>query len=253
MRHAALALLAAMLVAMAFAAQAHASYAVNSVNTTIYLNKNTSAYIKEAISITVSNSSFVQYTIDRSSLNLNISAWQNLIGSKKISPTIINPKAGIYGFNLLPGPLEKNGSTGTAYIYLTYYVSNITTANQVAPRKIIYTFNSSFWNLNSGASGATLGQNYTLNIVLINNSKVVSVYPLPDSTYAIGNRSISLSWYNGEPLYNFKLVFEVQLTLAQEITGFFSALYEQLGIFSYILIAVAIAAILLYTYIKARA
>ncbi len=253
MRHAVPALLVAMLVAIALVAQVHASYAVKGINTTVYLNRNASAYVKEAINITVSNSSFVQYTIDRSSVNLNISAWQNLIGSKQISPTIINPKAGIYGFNLLPGPLAKNGSAGTADIYLTYYVSNITTANQIAPRKIMYTFNSSFWNFNVGASGAILNPNDTLNIVLINNSKVISVYPLPDSTYAIGNRSISLSWYNAEPLYNFKLVFDVQLTLTQEITGFFSAVYSQLGIFSYIIIAVAIAAILLYTYMKARA
>ncbi len=181
-----IAYVAAALLALLAIQNTYASYSIRGINTTVYLKSNNSAFVHEAIAVNVSNSSFLEYTIDRSNINLNLSAWQSLI-SPRITPHIINPKMGIYGFNLLPGPLYKKNGQGSAYIYLTYYVENITSSNQIAPRTMLYEFNASFLNFARGAGGAVLGQNTTLNIILPNNSKLVSVYPLPDLLNSTNN------------------------------------------------------------------
>ncbi|MEM3245154.1 MAG: hypothetical protein QXN16_00110 [Candidatus Micrarchaeaceae archaeon] len=230
---------------------AYASYYVKNINTTVYLNSNNSAFVHEAIAVNISNSSFIEYTIDRSNINLNLSAWQSLI-SPKITPHIINPRMGVYGLNLLPGPLSKKNGQGSTYIYLTYYVSNITVANQIAPRTTLYVFNASFLNFARGAGGAVLGSNTTLNIVLPNTSKLIVAYPLPDIVNSSTNAKEMLTWENGEPLYNFKLVFETQESLSEEVISFFANVYSSLGLFSYALIAAVIALIIFYTYVKTR-
>ncbi len=233
---------------------AGATFTVTSINTTVTLNRNTSAHVTETMTIILSNTTMPQYNIDRSGLNLTLSNWQSIVGTNLV-PHIINPKTGIYNFNLLPGPVVNSSGSYTARIYINYYVQNVTTVNQTGPRLYVYTFNSDVLNFVHGTGGTYLGPSTELNILLPNRSTIITVYPLPDTPSRLSNLSGSspmLSWDAGEPLYSFKLVFAYNENIASEVTGFFKSIYSELGILSYILIIAIILLFIVYTYVRAR-
>ncbi len=240
--------------AMLFMQLSYGSYAVTNLNTTVILNANSSASVKEVLSVLVSNESIKQYSTDRVALNLTLSEWQSLIGPM-LTQHIINPKLGVYNFRMLPGPVIKNQNGGEAYIIMSYNVANVTKVTQAGPRSYSYSFNPSVLNFEHGASGEVLPANTTLNIVIPQGAAITSIYPVPDSPASgITNNyeNVSeVSWFYGEPLSKFTLTFTITESLQQEVSKAFEGIYHYLGIFSYIIIALVILLFVIYAYVKA--
>lgn len=233
----------------------HASYSVNYLNTTINLNKNTSAYINEVIKITISNESLKQYELDRVALNLKLGKWQSIIGST-LTQHLINPRSGVYNFSFIPGPAIKNNNTHIAYLSMNYEVLNATSIKQIAPRRFKYFFNNRLFNFEHGMSGEILTPNTTLTINLLDNATDISVYPIPDIP-ANGlinkyNDVTSLSWIYGEPLSQFSLSFIINENIQTQVYSFFSRIFNYLGYMTYIVIIIIILLFIFYTYFKAR-
>ena len=232
----------------------NAAYNVTSISVGLFLNPNTSAHVNETIQLAITNQSIKQYQTNRIALNLTISQWQQLIGSQ-ITEHIINPKGSIYNFVLLPGPVVQSGASYKADIVLSYDVNNVTTVNQTSPRVFVYTLKSNVFNFQHGASGQVLSPNTTLDIVIPSGSKIKSVYPLPDyPPYGVTNNyanTTSISWFYGEPLSKFDLVFVVNQSMRDEVGSFFSAIYHYLGVYSYLVVAAVIALFVLYVYYRA--
>jgi hypothetical protein len=233
---------------------AGASYTVKNLNVTITLNTNTSAQVTEVLSMSISNESVSQYSTNRAALNLTLSGWQQLIGPLLVEH-VINPNSSIYDFKFLPGPVITQNGQHNANIILAYDVKNVTFVSQIAPREFQYRFNPRVFNFEHGVSGEVLNPNATLNIVMPQGGTIVSVYPIPDlPVFAFAHQYANvtqLSWLYGEPLSKFTLVFDIQQSIPAEVEGFFTAVYQKLGIFTYVLIAVAIIALILYIYRKA--
>ncbi len=245
------AFLIAMVSVLVLAGFSSAAYNVTKINTTVSINANGSAYVTDVLYVRMSNTSVQQYTIDRSGLNLTLSDWQSLVGPSLV-PHIMNRRSGIYGFGLLPGPVVLVDAQNTASIYMHYYVSNIATINQTGPRTYEYAFNASDLNFAQGVGGVVLGQNMRLNIILPNGSSVLTVYPLPDSPSQTQNLTSAerLSWYAGEPLYSFELIFQLKTSTTSEVLGFFGSIYSALGSFVYVIIGGAVLLFIIYTYLK---
>ena len=230
-----------------------ASYTVTNLNVTVNLNANTSARVTELLTVYISNVSLGQYSSDRLALNLTLSEWESLIGPLLVQH-ILNTKSGVYDFKLLPSSVTRYGSGGVAYILMSYSVLNVTSVNQTGPREFSYSFNPEVFNFEHGISGEVLTQNTTLNIVPPPGFAVTSVYPVPDSpssgftdNYA---NATELSWSQQEPLSKFVLDYTINESLQAEVTNFFASIYDALGIFTYVLIALAIAFFVLYTYFR---
>ena len=232
-----------------------ASYTVTHLSTTITLNQNTSATVREVLTVTISNVSINQYAQDREALNLTLSTWQSLIGPLLVQH-VINPKSGVYNFKFLPGPPTPTIiGQEQAQLLMTYNVHNATTVDEFAPRKFLYTFNPSIFNFEHGASGQVLNPNTTLTIDLPSGSRIKTIYPVPDlpiGAFAANYTNVtSVSWFYQEPLSKFTLTFLKQQSIESEVFSFFSAAYSYLGFFTYVIIAVVIIAFILYTYFKA--
>lgn len=232
----------------------HAAFTVLNINTTVTLNTNTSAQVIDIIKVSISNTSIQQYNTDRVALNLSISQWQNIIGPALIEH-IVNLKGTIYDFNFLPGPIVYTSGIPTAFLVLSYYVSNVTTSNQTGPRLYVYMLNNSVFNFQHAESGPVLGPNTTLTVILPQGSRISSVYPIPDvPAYGFEQKYSNvteISWNADEPLAQFVLTYTVQQSLQSEVITFFDQLYGRLGSFSYVIIIVAIALFIIYTYLKA--
>ena len=249
----ALALVAALLLAALYVHVSYGSYTVTNLNTTVTLNTNTSAAVTEILTVQISNESMKQYSTDRVALNLTIQEWRSLIGSM-LTQHIINTNKGVYGFRFLPGPLIPEFNGGRAELLMSYYVPNVTSVRRIAPREFAYTFNTSTFNFEHGSSGAVLPLNTTLTFVLPSGAKITSVYPIPDApasglTNNYANTS-SVSWFYGEPLSKFELTFVITEGLQAEVSAFFTVVYNYLGIFSFIIIALLILLFIIYTYIR---
>lgn len=250
----AISLLVIMLALVPLIGMASASYNVTSIQVNMYLNQNTSARVNETIQVAITNQSVKQYQTDRIALNLTVSQWQQLIGSQ-LEEHIINPRGSIYNFVLLPGPVVQSGANNRADIILSYDVNNVTIVNQTSPRVFVYTLRPNVFNFQHGASGEVLSPNTTLNITIPSGAKIKTVYPVPDyPPYGLTNNYAnvsSISWFYGEPLSRFSLVFVVNESIRDEVSTFFSAVYQFLGIYSYIIIAVIILLFVLYVYYRA--
>ena len=248
------ALLMASVLACMLAGSSFASYTVTYLNTTIALNTNTSATVTEVLTVRVSNSSVNQYLTDRIALNFTLSTWQELVGPELVQH-VINPTSGIYNFKFSPGPLIRNYNGGIAYMVMSYVVNNATTVKQTSPRIFVYTLNPSIFNFEHAASGELLPQNTTLTIIVPKGSSIDSVYPIPDSpaTALTTNYAnvTTLMWFTGEPLSKFALSFSVHESLSQEVVSFFGAVYNTIGLFTYVIVALIIIAIVAYTYVRA--
>ncbi len=233
---------------------ANASYTVKNLNVTITLNTNTSASVTEILSMSISNESVNQYSTNRAALNLTLSGWQQLIGPLLVEH-VINPNSSIYDFKFLPGPVVSQNGQHNANMILAYDVKNVTFVSQIAPREFQYRFNPKVFNFEHGVSGEVLNPNASLNIILPQGGTIVSVYPIPDvPVFAFANQYknvTAISWLYGEPLSKFTLVFDIRQSIPAEVEGFFSAIYVELGIFTYVIIAGAIILLILYIYRKA--
>jgi hypothetical protein len=234
---------------------AHASYTVQSVNTTVTISTNNTGHVIQIVEFMVSNQSANQYSTARVALNLTVSAWESLIGSQQVNYDLINPHSGVKNLKLLPGPLAVNGNHYVADIILNYYVNNVTSYKEIAPRTFYYSFNPSVLNFQSSQSGVNLPSDARFNIVLPGGSKIISVYPVPDYpsviNYTSHNTSM-ISWDAGEPLSKFQLNFEVKESLSAEVINFFGKVYSELGLLTYVIVGGLIIAFIVYTYYKVR-
>ena len=131
---------------------AHASYTVQSVNTTVTIGANDTGHVIQIVEFIVSNQSASQYSTSRVALNLTVSAWESLIGSQQVNYDLINPHSGVNNLKLLPGPLTVSGNHYVADIILNYYVNNVTSHREIAPRTFYYSFNPSVLNFQSSLS-----------------------------------------------------------------------------------------------------
>ena len=76
----------------------------------------------------MSNGSVSQYLTNRVALNLTLSDWQAIIGPLLVQH-IINPSTSVHNFKLLPGSVIACNGISTAYILMSYTVSNVTSMN----------------------------------------------------------------------------------------------------------------------------
>ncbi|MFI5412269.1 MAG: hypothetical protein ACHQX1_00045 [Candidatus Micrarchaeales archaeon] len=233
----------------------HASYLVTTINTTVSLNTNTSAQVVEILRVSVNNNSVSQYSTDRLALNLTLSQWQTLMGPSLVQH-IVNPRGSIYNFDFLPGPLINSANGKIAYLVMSYSVTNVTTINQTGPRTFLYQFNPANFNYQNAVSGQVLGQNTTLHIILPTGARIDRISPPPDvpvAGFEQNYRNVtSLTWSSDESLSAFTLTYTVQESLQDEVLSFFDSLYARLGTFAFVIIILAIALFIIYTYLKAR-
>jgi hypothetical protein len=231
-----------------------AYYNVTYLNTTLILNKNQSAQVIENIGIYVSNASVSQYIASRGAFGLGLADWQKLISSTEIVEHIVNAGHSPYDFKFLPGPLSNIGNGGYAILTMNYYVNNVTTVKNIAPRKFEYTFNNSVFNFENTASGQVLPANTKLNLITPAGAHAVSLYPLPDSPPPnfLGNytNATEFSWYTEEPLSKFSFSYIVSESLQDEVVAYFSRLYDAYSGQMYAILIIAVVLILVYLYLK---
>lgn len=222
---------------------------VTYVNTTVVLGQNASGKVVEVLNLYLSsNVSVNQYLQDRAAINLTLSEWQKALNTNLLVEHILNPKSSVYGFAFLPGPVTTVGNAGIAQITMRYYVNNITTVREIAPRKFEYTFNNSVFNFVHTASGQSLPQAGRLNIIIPTGSQILSIYPLPDYPQIsfLGNytNATLFSWYAGEPLSKFTFTYVVTQTLGGEVLSYFhnlSTIYKP-EFYAFIFIVILIIA-----------
>jgi hypothetical protein len=232
-----------------------ASYTVTHLNVTLTLEKNTSAVVTELLTVELSNNSVGQYLTNRVALNLTLSDWQELMGPLLVQH-IINPSTSVHNFKLLPGGVMNDNGINTAYMIMSYTVSNVTSMNQTAPRTFVYNFNPYVFNFEHGASGQVLNPNTTLSIILPKGATIESAYPLPDyppSAFANNYKNTTeISWLYSEPLSKFNLTFVITESIQTEVTEFFIGTYHTLGAFTYVIVAIAVLLVFLYSYLRVR-
>ncbi len=233
----------------------HAYINVTYLNTTVVLGTNSTGKVVEILSLYLSNNiSINQYLQDRAAINLTLSDWQRALNTNLLVEHILNPSSSVSNFTFLPGPVTTEGDAGIAQIIMSYYVHNITTVKEIAPRKFEYTFNDNVFNFMHTASGEALPLNARLNIIIPSRAQVVSIYPLPDypSVNVFGkytNESF-FSWYAGEPLSGFTFTYIVTQSLGQEVTSYFGMIFSKyrIDLFAFVLlIIIAIAVYFLVT------
>ncbi|MGC9204768.1 MAG: hypothetical protein ACP5FN_00600 [Candidatus Micrarchaeia archaeon] len=232
----------------------HAYFNVTYLNTTVILQKNTSAHVIEVITLYISNSSLTQYEQDRQAINLTLSDWQNALGTNLLFEHILNPQASISKFTFLPGPAVRYGNSGTALLTMNYYVNNVTTVSNIAPRKFEYVFNSKVLNFMHTASGVALYPNSRLNIIIPSGSQVVSIYPAPDypppSFFGNYTGITTFSWFSEEPLTKFSFSYIVTESLEDEVSNYFAGIFKNYSLELYVLVFAAVALIVIYLYMK---
>ncbi len=248
-------LITAFMTALLMPSPVKAYFNVTYLNTTVFLNKNTSAYVVETLTLYVSNSSINQYILDTRAINLTLSDWQNAINTNLLVEHILNPKSNLYDFKFSPGALAVYGNYGYAQLEMSYYVANVTTVKNIGPRKFEYTFDDNVFNFQHSASGQILPQNAQLNMIVPKGAQIVNVYPPPNLPNKFGilvnyTNVTKLSWYSGEPLSSFNFTFIITESPGQEVFNFFNRIYTQYEYLIYAVVILVIILIISYLYIK---
>ncbi len=228
---------------------------VTYLNTTVILNKSSSAEVVETLLVNMSNSSVGQYLQDRQSINLTLSQWSSALHTSLLIQHIFSPSSGISGFTLLPGPIiNRYGEWAQAIITMRYVANNITSVQNIGPRKFLYTFDSAALNFEHTGSGEALPQDARFNIIIPKDTSLVSIYPEPDYPYPnfVGdyNNATSFSWYEGEPLSAFSFSYLSTESLQQEVTTYFTNVYVNFTQQIYLLVIILTSIFLVYVYVK---
>ena len=228
---------------------------VTYLNTTVILNKSTSAEVVETLLVNMSNSSVGQYLQDRQSINLKLSDWSTVLHTDLLIQHIFNPNSSISGFTFLPGPIINHyGQGAQAILTMRYTAYNITTVQNIGPRKFVYTFNPAAFNFEHTKAGEALPQNARFNIIIPADTRLVTVYPEPDYPYPsfVGNynNDTLFSWYEGEPLAEFSFSYLATESLQQEVTTYFANLYTNFTQQIYLLVIILASIFSIYVYVK---
>lgn len=246
--------LLALLSSLVLLGSVHAYYNITFVNTTMILNGNTSAHVIETFNIYVSNSSMQQYVQNRNAVGISLSDWQKIIYTTQLTQHIINAHHSTYGFTFLPGPLVTQFNGGDTLFTMSYYLNNVTSIKNIAPRQFEYTFNDTLFNFENTANGQVLPADTRLNIIIPTGSKASSLYPLPDlpapAVFNDYKNFTSFSWFSGEPLSQFSFSFLATQSLQAEVLTYFSDVYDDYKVAIYLIVVVAIVLILIYVYLK---
>ncbi len=232
----------------------HAYYNITFINDTVILNSNTSAHVIETFTLHISNASAQDYLKNRDAIGLSLSDWEKIIYTTDLRQHILSPVHSAYSFTFLPGPLISTLNGSQALFTMSYYLDNVTSVKEIAPRIFGYAFNDSVFNFENEASGQTLPYNTRLNIIIPADASAVSLYPLPDSpppTF-INNyyNFTSFSWFSGEPLSQFSFSFTIRQSLQAEVLSYFSGIYNNYADQLYLIFIVAIVFILAYLYLR---
>ena len=225
------------------------------LNTTVILNKSTTAEVVETLLVNMSNSSAGLYLQDRQSINLTLGDWSYVLHTNLLIQHITSPNGSISDFTFLPGPIiDRNNRTAQAMLTMRYYASNVTTVKNIGPRKFDYTFNSAALDFEHVASGDALPQNARLNIIIPAGTRVISAYPEPDYPYPsfVGNygNTTTFSWYQGEPLSEFKFSYLETESLQDEVINYFANLYANYTQQIYLVIIILAGILAVYIYVK---
>ena len=234
---------------------AHAYFNITQVNTTVVLSSNTTtASVIETFYLYMSNASVNVYAQDRSAYNLSLVDWQNILKTTQLTPHILNPRFSVSKLTFLPGSIIPQGSGADALLIMTYSIKNVTTVDEIAPRKFEYTFNDSVLNFEHTASGQALPQNVRFTLVVPKGAQIVSISPLPDSPPPnfVGNYTnvTAFSWYAAEPLYRFSFSYILTQSLQGEVAAYFTNIYTNDKEYIYIGIVVLLLLSAAYIYIK---
>lgn len=251
----ALSVMVLILVLTAMVGNAFAYYNVTSVNTTVILNKTTTAKVIETFYLYVSSSSVSQYAASRGAYNFTLGDWQKILQSSLLTQHILNPVESASDYSFLPGALTSEGTNGgTAVLIISYTVPNVTTVSEIAPRKFEYDFNNSVFNFEHAAGGQELPNGARLNFIVPNDSQIISVYPLPDSpspNYEGKYKNITaFSWFSQEPLSGFSFSYILMESPQQEVLSYFSNIYSSYTSFIYALAVVLLGVFAAYIYFK---
>ncbi len=242
------------LLSLLLVSNAYAYYNITYTNTTVILNNNQSAHVIEQFSLFVSNASLSQYASNRNAVGVSLSYWQKIIYTSTLQEHIVSSAHSIYGFEFLPGPLVTIGNNGSAVLTMNYYINNITSVMNTAPRKFEYSFNNTFFNFENTANGQTLPYNTRLNLIVSKGDQVVTLYPLPDSPGAgfAGNYTnvTEFSWYSGEPLSSFSFSYITTQSLQNEVVSYFTGIYTNYTTLVYIAVLAIIVFVGVYIYRK---
>ncbi len=243
-----------LVVATALEGSVLAYYNVTAINTTLILNSSTGAKVIETYSLFIGNSSIGQYEASRGAYNLSLSDWQTLLNTPLLTEHVVNPRSGVTNFTFLPEALVLTPQGGASKLLLSYYVYNVTTVVEIAPRKFQYTFNDSVLNFEHTASGQELGPLQRFNIITPSGSQIVSAYPLPDSptpNFAGSYTNDTLfSWYSQEPLNGFSFSYTAQQSLQQEVLNYFLGIYKGYSSLLYLLAVMLVGVFVAYVYLK---
>ncbi len=238
-------------------ANSYAYYNITSINTTLILNTNQSAHVVEQFIIYISNTSISTYQQNKDAIGLTLSDWQKVLYSPNLEEHILGGSGhSFYNFELLPGPLITVPGGGYATMTMNYYVKNVTSIQNIAPRKFEYNFNTSVFNFEQGASGQILPSDVRLNFIIPKGAEVIGVYPLPDypKPNFIGNYSniTEFSWYTGEPLSQFSFNYVITESPETEVLNYLQNTYINYGEWIYLIIAIGIIVSALYIYKKGK-
>lgn len=248
----ALAIFSLLLLMSAISTKAY--FNTTALSTTIFLTNSTSAHVVEGVELYVSNSSLGTYMQDRQAFNLSLSSWQKATGSPFLTEHILNPYSSISNFTFLPGPvISVNNSGGYASLTMSYYVNNVTSVTNIAPRQFKYSLNSDVFNFLHTASGQALPANTRLTLIVPNGTRIVGVYPAPDFPLPSGTGNYTgtqFAWYSGEPLQNFQFSYVTTQTPQQEVMSFFSYVYSHYAALVYLLLLLFFVAVAIYAYTK---
>ncbi len=238
-------------------ASANAYFNVTYLNTTAILYQNTSAHVIESFTVFMSNSSIAQYNQDRRAINLTLSEWQHALSTSLLMEHIINPRGSVHDVTFLPGPIGyTNNYGGTAIITLDYWVNNVTTVQNIAPREFEYTFNDSVLNFQHTSSGEQLPTGARFNIIIPKGTDAISVYPSPDfpNPSFTGNYTGHelFSWFESEPLNKFTFSYIQQQSMEAEVVAYFNGIYYGYTLEIYAVLAVVVIALGTYAYTKLK-
>lgn len=230
----------------------HAFINATYLSTTVTLTNSTDAHVFETINLDISNSSVAQYNQARQAVNLSLDSWRQVIGSQLLVQHIL--KGGIYNFTYLPGPLTiTSTSGGSAVLTMSYNVKNVSTSVNIAPRQFEYSMNDSIFNFMHTASGQALFKNSRLTIIVPDDADILAVYPAPDSPQVnnLGKYANStFSWFLGEPLQKFSLVYTITQTPQQEVLGYLKNIYANYRDILFATLGVLLIVGIAYIYFK---
>lgn len=225
-----------LLALLLFAAFSYANFQIESVDIVLSnIDRDGSVHVRESIKFFVIGE--YEQALYKSGFNKNeLSFWATTTTLKEIRLHVDTNKVDINDFRLIPQPLRScdpfrklcHGELVIEYKASPYYNksneepvagSGIFSLSKYKPRTIRYSINPDALAFPKSESGDIMLDKHTSLIIELQPGSVVyDINPLPND-YEEGSRS--MKWTDTMLIY-FTLVFDVEQSLAAEVTEFFS-------------------------------